>query len=206
MATTEADVKVSLKLIVNKEIKKVLFAEAKKDFVDILCSFLTLPLGTIARLVENESNMGPLPIGSLNSLYHSVAALDSRCLWAQENKEMVLRPRNTAQDFCKTLKINIDDTHHTKRFFSTGSFFKCSENEFNGFVNDATTFVITDDLILMPKSVDRTRLAQLQDLGIEGPISLKEMTVKVTKKKVLLLHLISLKHSFLLILFLFLYS
>lgn len=37
---------VSLKLLVNTETNQVLFAEAGKDFVDILCGFLTLPLGT----------------------------------------------------------------------------------------------------------------------------------------------------------------
>jgi hypothetical protein len=29
-----------------------------KDFVHIFCSFLTMPLGTIARLVEKESIIG----------------------------------------------------------------------------------------------------------------------------------------------------
>lgn len=184
MATTQE--KVSLNLVVNKDTNKVLFAEAKKDFVDILCSFLTLPLGTIIRLVENESNMGPVTIGSLNSFYHSVEALDGGFRWRQGyNKQMLLRPRNTAEDFCKTLKVNIDDTPPRERFVYRGSFPECSQN---GFVNDVATFVITDDLILMPKSVDYPRLAILQDLGIKGPFSLKEITVDVTKKKVLLLH------------------
>jgi len=60
MATTQEDVQVSLKLVVNKETNKVLFAEAEKDFVNVLCSLLTLPLGTITRLVENESIVGQL--------------------------------------------------------------------------------------------------------------------------------------------------
>jgi hypothetical protein len=47
----------------------VLFAEAGKDFVDVLISFLTLPLGTIARLVAKKCHMGPLKIASLSSLY-----------------------------------------------------------------------------------------------------------------------------------------
>ncbi|MCH90559.1 DUF674 family protein, partial [Trifolium medium] len=46
--TTETEEYVQLKLLINKESNKVLFAEAGKDFVDILCSFLTMPLGTIA--------------------------------------------------------------------------------------------------------------------------------------------------------------
>jgi len=50
--TTEATVE--LKLLIDKETNNVIFAEAGKDFVDILFSFLTLPLGTIARLIESD--------------------------------------------------------------------------------------------------------------------------------------------------------
>jgi len=172
MATTstEADVQVSLKLVVNKETNKVLFAEAEKDFVDVLCSFLTLPLGTIARLVENESNKGPVTIGSLNSLYHSVAALDDKHLWAHAYKEKLLHPRNMAEDFCNTLKLNIDDSWPKYYFlcqncnrFSVNSKCGCSKptnrtvffrRSRNGFVNDGASFIITDDLIVMPIYLD----------------------------------------------------
>ncbi|PNX65406.1 hypothetical protein L195_g062585, partial [Trifolium pratense] len=41
--TTQTETSVSLKLLLNEESNKVLFAEAGKDFVDILCSFLTMP-------------------------------------------------------------------------------------------------------------------------------------------------------------------
>ncbi|MCI54259.1 DUF674 family protein, partial [Trifolium medium] len=49
--------KITLRLMVDKENKKVVYAEAGKDFYDVLLSFLTLPLGTIARLVAEESNI-----------------------------------------------------------------------------------------------------------------------------------------------------
>ncbi|MCI76672.1 DUF674 family protein, partial [Trifolium medium] len=39
--TTQTEEHVSLKLLLNEKGDKVLFAEAGKDFVDILCSFLT---------------------------------------------------------------------------------------------------------------------------------------------------------------------
>lgn len=41
------EVKFSLKVMINKEKTKVLFAESDSDFVDVLLSFLTLPLGSI---------------------------------------------------------------------------------------------------------------------------------------------------------------
>ncbi|XP_027903714.1 uncharacterized protein LOC114163608 [Vigna unguiculata] len=209
MATTpQAEVGVPLKLVVNKETNKVLFAEARKDFVDVLFSFLTLPLGTIARLVGNESNIGPVKIGSLNSLYHSVAALDDNCLTAQAYKERLLRPWNMAEDFCNTLKLNIDDTP-LKQYFVCNNFcahtcsaiMRCTSNSVcscgravnqtvflkssaNGFVNDDAIFVITDDLIVMPNSMDYLSFALVLKLGIKFPSSLKEITVNVTTKKV----------------------
>jgi len=192
MAITEEE-EVSLKVVVNKETNKVLFAEAKKDFVDVLFSFLTVPLATIVRLVENESTMGPVTIGSLNSFYHSVAALDFNGLWGQIFKPALLRPQNKAQEFCNSLKINIDNTHPPITFCPELVILRRLED---GFVNDAETFVITDDLMVIPNTVDYSVLAQMQALGIKGPTSLKEITMNFTKKKVLPLHLISLQNSY----------
>ena len=59
----------------DQEKSQVLFAEAGKDFVDALFSFLTLPLGTIARLVGKESQRKLVTFGC-GSLYRSVANLD----------------------------------------------------------------------------------------------------------------------------------
>jgi hypothetical protein len=45
--TTQTEEHLSLKLLLNENGNKVSFAEAGKDFVDILCSFLTIPLGLV---------------------------------------------------------------------------------------------------------------------------------------------------------------
>ena len=39
---------VHMKVFMDKRKEKLIFAQADEDFVDILLSFLTLPLGTIA--------------------------------------------------------------------------------------------------------------------------------------------------------------
>lgn len=44
--------KLSLKVVINNDMSKVVFAEADNDFVDVLLSFLTLPLGKVV------TNMG----------------------------------------------------------------------------------------------------------------------------------------------------
>ena len=107
---------VSLKLVVNKMKNKVLFAEAEKQFVDVLLSFLTLPLGTIVRIVGKESKMlKQVRIGCLSSLYESVANLEEQRLWTKACKQMLLEPRNySMENYCQNLKFNIDDTQPTK--------------------------------------------------------------------------------------------
>lgn len=102
--------KVSLRVLVDKERNRVLYAEAGKDFVDVLFSFLTLPLGTIARLMSKDSNIEAVRFGSISSLYQSVSKLDQQYLWSHTCKEMLLNPRNSMEDYCQKLKLNIDDT------------------------------------------------------------------------------------------------
>jgi len=207
MAATQTDEHVSLKLVVNKETNKVYFAEAGKDFVDILFSFMKLPLGTIVRLIEKDSKMGPITLGCLNSLYHSVAALDTHCFWEQSYKQMLLQPRNSAEEYCNTLKVNMDDTP-PKKYFVCTEFASCPYRTLlpfiahvkchcgnpltrevflkhfcKGFVKDHL-FIITDDLIVMPSSLDHATFSLLQNLGIKNPSSVKEMTIDVTREKV----------------------
>lgn len=192
---------VSLKLLVNTDTNKVLFAEADKDFVDILCSFLTLPLGTIARLIQKKSNIEPVTIGCLNSLYQSV-----------ENMGL-FTDYNSSEDYCRMLKINIDDSQPTKYFICSkyeDFCFQCSYLSIGtkksyclyghplsrsvslsaydscfGFVKFNTSFVISDDLTVLPHSMDHTIFDLTNNFGIKSTSSIKEMTVNVTKEKVL---------------------
>ncbi|KAK7373849.1 hypothetical protein VNO80_07269 [Phaseolus coccineus] len=94
MAAVETEKSISLKLMVLKEQSKVVFAEARKDFVDVLFSFLTLPLGTILRLVRKESKLQPLEVASLSLICQSVENLPKGCLRTDTCEEMLLRPRN----------------------------------------------------------------------------------------------------------------
>lgn len=65
MANSESTV--SLKLLVDSKRHKVLFAEAGKDFVDFLFTLLSLPVGTVIRLLAKHGM-----VGSLGKLYESV--------------------------------------------------------------------------------------------------------------------------------------
>ncbi|EYU34023.1 hypothetical protein MIMGU_mgv1a0195142mg, partial [Erythranthe guttata] len=67
------DVSFSLKVMINKDKNKVLFALIDADFADVLLSFLTLPLGKIVKVLAKhygeEEDRAPV-VGSLTSLYN----------------------------------------------------------------------------------------------------------------------------------------
>ncbi|TVU15914.1 hypothetical protein EJB05_39457, partial [Eragrostis curvula] len=96
---------IEVKLFVDKEKKKVLFAESDKEFVDVLFSFLTMPLGTIVRLMGKQSQ-----IGCLDQIYKSVEDLSSDYFQTKACRTMLLAPLNAASSHCSRLKINVDDT------------------------------------------------------------------------------------------------
>ncbi|KAH9624351.1 hypothetical protein KSS87_020682, partial [Heliosperma pusillum] len=80
--------KLSLKLLVDSKANKVLFAEAGKDFVDFLFHILSLPVGTVVKLL-NVKGM----VGSIGSLYKSVESLSSEYFQADVDKDVVLKPK-----------------------------------------------------------------------------------------------------------------
>jgi hypothetical protein len=200
---------VPLTVLVDREKRKVLFAEAGNDFVDVLLSFLTLPLGTIARLIAKESNIEAVRLGSLSSLYQSVSDLDEKYLWSSTCKEMLLQPRNSMGAYCKMMKQNIDDTEPLQFYYKCEnrtcriekrycvSLFKnqkcfCGKplnrevslnlsNE-NGFVNETSTFIVSDDLYVMPNVVG-TSLNLLQKHGVNDISAIEKQIVNISKKK-----------------------
>jgi hypothetical protein len=106
MATIEEPT-IELKVFVDKEKSRVLFAESGKEFVDVLFGFLTLPLGTIVRLLGKESQAG-----CLVELYRSVERLPTGFFRTEACKTMLLRPINGAAKQCCQLKVRVDDTEH----------------------------------------------------------------------------------------------
>ncbi|QCE11864.1 hypothetical protein DEO72_LG10g3102 [Vigna unguiculata] len=190
MAATEAPsneevYKVPLKVLVDRNENKVLFAEARKDFVDVLVSFLALPLGTITRLVGKESNIPPLKVGSLSSLYEGVSHLEEEHLWTQKCKEMLLHPRTSMASYCQPLKLNIDDTHPTEYFLCEDLGIVSPENITleNGFVKETASFIICDDLSVLPNVVV-TSVNLLQRLGIRDMDAIEEQTLAISKREV----------------------
>ncbi|KAF7825583.1 DUF674 family protein [Senna tora] len=170
MDSTVTPKQISLTLMVDRGRNRVLFAEAGKDFADVLLSFLTLPLGTIARLVSKGSNLKAVRFGCISSLYESVGNLDRKYFCTNTCKEMLLMTRNTMEAHCGNLKINIDDTVPTKYFI-------CPKLNV-----ESATIVILDDLSVI---IDNSfaSLDLLRSWGIKD--APKELTVNITQNEVL---------------------
>ncbi|XP_050916104.1 uncharacterized protein LOC127131214 [Lathyrus oleraceus] len=209
-ALDEQGYQVPLTVLVDKERNRVVYAESGNDFVDVLLSFLTLPLGTIARLVAVESNIEAVEFGSLSKLYQSVSELDEKCLWNQTCKQMLLKPRNSMEAYCKKMKLNIDETARLMFFYckddnctgknglhaSTLRDQRCICGKMlnvevtldspaeNGFVKETCTFIISDDLCVMPNILG-TSLNIFQKLGINDIDVIDKQTVHFSKSEVI---------------------
>ncbi|CAN0897997.1 hypothetical protein LINGRAHAP2_LOCUS19450 [Linum grandiflorum] len=86
MPTTASNV--TLKLLIDRKTKRVLFAEAGKEFVDFLFTLLSLPLGTVIKLLS-ENKM----VGCLGNLYQSIAELSDIFIQPSQSKDSVLNPK-----------------------------------------------------------------------------------------------------------------
>ncbi|KAL3635456.1 hypothetical protein CASFOL_020003 [Castilleja foliolosa] len=116
------DVKFSLKVVLNKQRTKVFYAEVDSDFADILLSFLSLPLGTIVRILGKHYGDESPVVGSLTTLYKSLSNLNSDLFCTESCKLMLLNPRKLLINERCELKLNVDDTPLTKNF-------KCADKD-----------------------------------------------------------------------------
>ncbi|KAL8239762.1 hypothetical protein R6Q59_016329 [Mikania micrantha] len=122
--TTEKEAKICVKVFIDKVKKRVLYAEADHTFVDILFSFMTLPLGTIVRLLGKLDDKSFEALGSLNNLYQSLEHFPDHYFAIKEHKRMLLNPTSVAYDYCRNLKLKIDDTVSIEHYVCDYS--KCS--------------------------------------------------------------------------------
>ncbi|KAH7542321.1 hypothetical protein FEM48_Zijuj02G0061200 [Ziziphus jujuba var. spinosa] len=193
MANKQVTGEISLVVLVDKEKKRVIFAESDQDLVDILFSFLTIPVGTIIGLSSDKS---AVEIGCMNNLYKSVENIDDKHFHYTSFKQMLLSPRNNADSHCSNLKLKID--HQTTRYFVccnhpcsgllshySGCLCRCgtsmgyevsmrkgeskmpsfSDKDGGVFVKGLSRFIISDDLQVMPLSTAAS-LSLFSKLGI----------------------------------------
>ncbi|KAL8102255.1 uncharacterized protein LOC141678427 [Apium graveolens] len=204
--------KVSVRALVDKEKNKLVFVEAGGDFVDILLSFLTLPMATIIRLA-NACPDGPpdkVKVGCLQTLYQSVVNIEAKYLSSDQCKDMLITPKNLREDLCKRLKINVEDSEPVRYFLcrnccsglSTKENTRCSCGKlmewkiramedssiaaggYEGiFVSESASFIITDDLKINENSVAES-LSIINNLGIKDMKNIKSLWVSFGLKEI----------------------
>ncbi|KAK8967416.1 hypothetical protein KSP40_PGU009805 [Platanthera guangdongensis] len=197
---------VTLNLFVDKSCNRLIFAESDGDFVDILLSFLTLPLASILRLTKQS-------FGSMNNLLESVESLASVCFSSEACRSMLLCPSNSASHLLTSLPIEYDNllrlyytcscssswsNQHLSFYANThcprgGLMNKKLEfladdapstNAFSSvFFNCASKFIISDDLLVSQFSVEFC-IEQLSKLDINQMCSLESVSVDVTAEKI----------------------
>ncbi|XP_060202196.1 uncharacterized protein LOC132630657 [Lycium barbarum] len=197
--------KVLLKLLVDEKKDQVVAAEAKVDFMDILISVLTLPLGTIIRLIKAEAGV----VGCMNNLYQSVENLIVEDLFIEHCRTMLLNPRNPYPKYCMRLKVNVDDSGSEKYYECSDCSKRCyfmnvecpCDGKFNKekflkdlvlitchdeyvFLKGGISFLISDDLQV--KCASPSSLVQmLSNVGLSDMNQIKEMHVEVGKNEVI---------------------
>ncbi|KMT18286.1 hypothetical protein BVRB_2g024490 [Beta vulgaris subsp. vulgaris] len=133
---------VSLKIFVDTKNKKVVFAEAGKEFIDFILDMLSLPLSIVAKLLKehNESK-----VGCIGALYHSIEALSPSCFESDSHKGMALKPRTNVVIpllSCYEGRSGQQASLQPTNYPSYG----------RKFVKEAISFIVMDNLEVKPMS------------------------------------------------------
>ncbi|KAI3748686.1 hypothetical protein L6452_11945 [Arctium lappa] len=177
MAASSSSSKISLKLLIDKKAKKVLFAEANKEFVDFLFHIFSLPVGTIIRLLKKNSL-----VGSLGNLCDSIENLSNSYMQPNQNKDSILNPKIGNYGTHVPLLLPDDNVSMARKYYRCRSHFnnvaddpttvcpQCNSHmntelpyvagggaarlaaEGGGFVKGVVTYMVMDDLVLNPMS------------------------------------------------------
>ncbi|CAI9273522.1 unnamed protein product [Lactuca saligna] len=208
MADDSSSSKVSLKLLINSKTKQVLFAEANKEFVDFLFYILSLPVGTVIRLLSKNSM-----VGSLGNLYDSIENLSDMYMQPNQSKDSVLNPNIVNYGANEALLLPpIDFVPKARKFYKCPSHNTCvTDNptavcpscnskmstevayvkgsnsvtgtvETGGFVKGVVTYMVMDDLEVKPMSTISS-LTMLNKFNVKEVGGLEEKVVSLEMKK-----------------------
>ncbi|XP_034705089.1 uncharacterized protein LOC117929012 isoform X1 [Vitis riparia] len=150
MAFNSSTPKMNLKLLINSEENKVIFAEAEKDFIDFLFNLLTLPIGTIVGFLPKEVCLG--------GLHKSVKKLEGAYLQPNQSSDSPLKLNTPA--------------------YAILPFFNPSASKSYGHVQGLVTYMVTDDLSITPMSLTAT-MALFKKCNIEEVNVLEEKVVTI---------------------------
>ncbi|CAN4106096.1 unnamed protein product [Withania somnifera] len=134
--------KINLKLILSKSRNKILYAEAKDLFIDLLFSFLTFPLGSVIHTLNGISGLG-----CIDNLFRSVKDLESE--WFPYCQDRLLNPGIAPRHKCQNQVLPI--------FVERGDYSLIDPRDINGGTSEygrltksPSLFIVSDDLEVKP--------------------------------------------------------
>ncbi|KAI9085398.1 hypothetical protein K1719_032654 [Acacia pycnantha] len=149
----------NLRIIVSKSKNKILYVEAEEDFADFLLSFLSMPLGSTLKLLDENVNLG-----SMHNLYKSVKGLNPS--WFEHHHysnppfSPLLDLKVASQNGCKKTPLDIREEENPSYYDASSVFTKkmtlfeprCADGrrEAMGFVRRPSLFAVMDDLQVTP--------------------------------------------------------
>ncbi|KAK8662356.1 hypothetical protein V6N13_091934 [Hibiscus sabdariffa] len=194
---------VSLKLLIDSKSNRLVFAEAGKDFVDFIFSIMSLPVGTVVRLLSDQGTLG-----CIRNIYESIENLGSSYMLWTANKDILLKAQafnyaayepfllpsikppaytnlyrcsNGGNVNCRVYIANNPSSHCPScgcLMNHSFSFVNLPSKVGGGFVKEAATYMVTDDLVVRPIAtsyiVTLLNKYEIKDIG-----DLKEKVVSV---------------------------
>ncbi|CAN1176236.1 hypothetical protein LINPERPRIM_LOCUS45326 [Linum perenne] len=112
--STNSESQVSLKLLIDKQTRKLVYGEAGKEFVDLLLTILSLPLGTVTMLLSKNNMVGCL--ASLGSLYQSIENLNDT--YIIQSKSSILNPEALYSPTKNTTLLSTDGLTGIRQFYT----------------------------------------------------------------------------------------
>ncbi|KAJ0705023.1 hypothetical protein HanPI659440_Chr14g0569001 [Helianthus annuus] len=213
-SSSSTPTKVSLKLLIDVKSKKVLFAEASKEFVDFLFHILSLPIGTVIKLLRKNSM-----VGSLGNLYDSIENLSNTYMQPNQSKDAVLNPKIANFGAHVPLLLPNEDGSVDRKFYRCASYSsghvtitddptalcpQCHQRmntvmtfvagngaakvagEGGGFVKGVVTYMVMDDLVVKPMSTISS-ITMLNQFNVKEVGVLEEKVVSLEMKEGLML-------------------
>ncbi|KAF8041926.1 hypothetical protein BT93_A0506 [Corymbia citriodora subsp. variegata] len=166
--------RVSLKLVVDKSKRTVIFAEAGKEFVDFLLHLLVLPVGQAVQLLTKTGVVGSLTPACVSKLTFLLADTTPRtyykcssgsysyggpCPYVAEDPSAKCPKCKSSMNFVCTLV-------------------KSPADKPSGFVEGEVTYMMTDDLTVKPTST-ASSIALLKKFNVEEIGLIEEMVVSL---------------------------
>lgn len=89
--------------MIHKKKNEVIFVEADHNFVDVLFSFMTIPVGALIKLIGCQS------FSCTSNFYASVENLNDKFLASKICREVLLHPRSAVEIYWRDLKVSMYD-------------------------------------------------------------------------------------------------